>query len=98
MFVQNNRRIEALLSVICLALLIFSLIEREVRRAIEPEVTMTGFSGRPKARPTGRLIFEALASLRLVPATANAPPVVLHPIGIEARILDLLDIDPTTTR
>ena len=98
MFLQSNRRIEALLSVICLALLIFCLVEREVRRAIEPELTMTGFPGRPKARPTGRLIFEALGALRLVPATANAPPVVLHPIGMEERILGLLDVDPTTTR
>jgi len=98
MFLQSNRRIEALLSVICLALLIFCLVERQVRRVIAPELTMTGFSGRPRARPTGRLIFEALAPLRLVPASANAPPVVLHPIGIEARILELLEVDPTATR
>lgn len=97
-FLKNNRRIEALLTVICLALLIFCLVERQVRAAIAPEATMTGFPGRPKARPTGRLIFEALAALRLVPATANDPPIVHHPIGIEARILELLDIDPVATR
>lgn len=97
-FLKNNRRIEALLSIICLALLIFCLVEREVRRAIAPEQKMTGFSGRPTARPTGRLIFDALARLHLIPATANAPPTIPEPTGVQARLLELLDVDPLTTR
>lgn len=97
-FLKNNRRIEALLGVICLALLIFCLVERQVRHAIAPEVTMTGFPGRPKARPTGRLIFEALGRLPLIPASATGPPVIPAPQGQAARILELLDVDPTTTR
>ena len=97
-FLKNNRRIEALLSVICLALLIFCLVERQVRHAIAPEVTMTGFPGRPKARPTGRLIFEALGRLSLVPASATGPPVIPAPQGLAARILELLNVDPITTR
>jgi len=97
-FLKNNRRIEALLSVICLALLIFCLVEREVRRAIAPDMKMTGFPGRPTARPTGRLIFDALARLHLVPATANAPPIIPAPTGVQARLLELLDVDPVTTR
>ena len=97
-FLKNNRRIEALLSVICLALLIYCLVERQVRHAIAPEVAMAGFPGRPKARPTGRLIFEALGRLPLIPATATGPPVVPAPTGLAARILELLDVDPTTTR
>ena len=97
-FLKNNRRIEALLSIICIALLIFCLVEREVRRAIAPEQKMTGFTGRPTARPTGRLIFDALALLYLVPATANAPPIIPAPTGIQDRILELLDVDPLTTR
>ena len=97
-FLKNNRRIEALLSVICLALLIFCLVEREVRRAIAPETRMTGFPGRSSARPTGRLVFDALARLHLVPATANAPPMIPQPTGLQARILELLEVDPITTR
>jgi transposase len=97
-FLKNNRRIEALLGVICLALLIFCLVEREARRAIAPEVKMAGFPGRPTARPTGRLIFDALARLRLIPATANAPPIVPAPTGLQARILELLDVDPLASR
>ena len=97
-FLKNNRRIEALLSVICLALLIFCLVERQVRLAIAPEMTMTGFPGRPKARPTGRLIFEALSRLVLVPARATGPPVIPAPPEQAARILELLDVNPTTIR
>lgn len=97
-FLKNNRRIEALLTVICLALLVFCLVERQVRLAIAPEVAMTGFPGRPKARPTGRLIFEALSRLVLIPARATGPPVVPEPPELAARILELLDVDPTTTR
>ncbi|MGH3370031.1 MAG: IS1634 family transposase, partial [Nocardioidaceae bacterium] len=97
-FLKNNRRIEALLSVICLALLIFCLVEREVRRAIAPDLKMTGFPGRPTARPTGRLIFDALARLHLIPATANAPPIIPAPTGVQARLLELLDVDPLATR
>ncbi len=97
-FLKNNRRIEALLSVICLALLIFCLVERQVRHAIAPEVTMTGFPGRPKARPTGRLIFQALGRLPLIPASATGPPVIPAPPALAARILELLGVDPITTR
>jgi len=97
-FLKNNRRIEALLSVICLALLIFCLVEREVRRAIAPELKMTGFPGRPTARPTGRLIFDALARLHLIPATANAPPIIPAPTGVQARLLELLDVHPLSAR
>jgi transposase len=98
LFLKNNRRIHALLSVICLALLIFCLVERELRRAIAPDIKMARLGGYRDARPTGRLIFEALASLRLIPASANSPPVVPRPVGLQARILELLDVDPVTTR
>lgn len=97
-FLKNNRRIEALLSVICLALLIFCLVEREARRAIAPALKLEGLGGYRDARPTGRNLFDALAQLRLIPATANAPPIVPAPTGLQARILELLDIDPITTR
>jgi len=97
-FLKNNRRVEALLSVICLALLIFCLVERHVRHAIAPELTMTGFPGRPKARPTGRLILQALGRLPLIPASATGPPVIPSPPKLAARTLELLNVDPITTR
>jgi transposase len=95
LFVQSNRRIQALVSVICLALLIFCLVERQVRRAIAPNLTLDGlYVGQP-AKPTGRLIFEALARLRLIPAGGHDPPIIPQPPPLQARLLQLLDIDPT---
>jgi hypothetical protein len=95
LFVQSNRRIQALVTVICLALLVFCLVERQVRRAIAPAVVLQGlYLGQP-AKPTGRLILEALARLRLIPASGHDPPIIPQPPPLQARLLQLLDIDPT---
>jgi transposase len=95
MFLKNNRRIAALITVICLALLIFCLIERQVRHTIAPQTKLDGlYVGRP-AKPTGRLIFEALSRLRLIPATGGQPPGIPQPSPLQLRLLTLLDIDPT---
>jgi hypothetical protein len=95
LFVQSNRRIQALVTVICLALLVFCLVERQVRRAIAPDLTLQGlYVGQP-AKPTGRLIFQALAGLRLIPASGHDPPVIPQPPPLQARLLELLDVDPT---
>jgi transposase len=54
MFLQSNRRIQALVTVICLALLIFCLVERQVRRAIAPDLTLDGlYVGQPANPPGG---------------------------------------------
>ncbi len=100
MFLKNNRRIAALITVICLALLVFCLIEREVRRALAPATDLAGFYAYDNraVRPTGRLIFLALERIRLRPAHAGSPPVVLIPDPIQARLLELLKIDPTRPR
>lgn len=98
MFLKNNRRIEALITVICLALLIFCLVERALRLAIAPALALAGlYAGRP-AKPTGRLIFTAIARLRLIPATADTPPVIPEPPPLQANILALLDVDATRPR
>lgn len=93
-FLKNNRRIAALITVICLALLIFCLVEREVRRAIAPAEKLDDlYTGRP-AKPTGRLIFEALDQLRLIPSRSNDPPVIPRPGPLQTRLLNLLNVDP----
>lgn len=94
MFLKNNRRIAALITVICLALLIFCLVEREVRNAIAPAEKLDGiYVGRP-AKPTARLIFEALQQLRLVPGHAPDPHIIPQPPPLHIRLLDLLNVDP----
>jgi transposase len=98
MFLKTNRRIAALITVICLALLIFCLVERAVRKAIAPTTELAGlYVGRP-AKPTGRLIFEALASLRLNPARGHDPPTIPEPPRLQAKLLELLKVDPTRPR
>ena len=98
LFLTSNRRITALVTVICLALLIFCLVERGVRRAIAPQLTLEGlYVGRP-AKPTGRLIFDALAGLRLNPASDGSPPTIPQPSPLQASLMELLDVDPTRPR
>ncbi len=98
---KTNRRITALITVICLALLIFCLAGRQVRNALAPHgETMTGLPGYgpAQARPTGRTIFQALAGLRLIPAHDGNPAMIPRPAGVQARLLDLLGIDISRPR
>jgi hypothetical protein len=93
---KNNRRIAALITVICLALLIFCLIERQVRRALAAlgESKLAGlYAGRP-AVPTTRLILQTLATMRIIAATRDQPPIIPAPTPLQSRLLELLDIDP----
>lgn len=99
MFLKNNRRIAALLTVITLALLVYCLIERQVRQALGPTQSMRGFYSDNRAvRPTGRLILDALDTLTLRPASATDPPAILISRRIQAHLLELLDIDETRPR
>ncbi|MBM0237933.1 hypothetical protein JNW88_13630, partial [Micromonospora sp. ATA32] len=95
-YLKNNRRITAMITVVCLALLIFSLIERQVRQALAAagQSTVAGlYAGRP-AVPTTRLILQALATMKIIPATGRNPPTIPHPTPLQLRLLELLDIDP----
>ncbi|MBF8185685.1 transposase, partial [Nonomuraea sp. K274] len=97
---KNNRRINALITVICLALLIFCLIERQVRQALaaHDKTKVNGrYAGRP-AVPTGKLILDALAGIRLIPGTGQSPPTIPRPTDLQLHLLDLLDIDPRDLR
>src|SRR6266508_2361980 len=80
-FLRGNRRITALITVICLALLIFCLIEREVRRNLAPDTEIRGFyiNDRRPRRPTGRLILQALDDLRLIPAPRGQAATIPNP-------------------
>ncbi|WP_327243145.1 IS1634 family transposase [Streptomyces sp. NBC_01320] len=98
-FLEHNRRIAALISVICLALLVFCLIERQVRQALGPEQTMSGlYPDNRRVRPTGRMILYHLDSLMLRPGTATDPPTILISQGVQAHLLELLGIDETRPR
>ncbi|MGH8916934.1 MAG: IS1634 family transposase, partial [Actinomycetes bacterium] len=101
LFLKTNRRIAALITVICLALLIFCLTGRQARNALAPHgEKMTGLPGYrlTPARPTGRTIFMALTDLRLIPAHDGNPATIPKPAGVQARLLDLLAIDISRPR
>jgi transposase len=95
-YLKNNRRITAMITVICLALLIFSLIERQVRHALTAtgQTTIAGlYAGRP-AVATSRLILQSLATMKITPATSSNPPTIPAPTPLQLHLLELLDIDP----
>jgi hypothetical protein len=102
MFLQTNRRITALITVICLALLIFSLIEREVRQRLTEQghTDMVGFYAfdNRAVRPTARLILQALHDLRLIPAHDRQPPKIPQPGWLQNQLLAQLNVDPTRPR
>ena len=102
MFLHTNRRITALITVICLALLIFSLIEREVRLRLaeQHQTDMAGFYAfdNRAVRPTARLILHALNDLRLIPAHDQQPPKIPTPGWLQAQLLAQLKVDPTRPR
>jgi hypothetical protein len=100
LFCKNNRRIAALVTVICLALLIFCLIERQVRHGLtkEGKTKVEGlYAGRP-AIPTGRLILQTLAPMKIIPGNGPSPPAIPQPTPLQLRLLDLLGIDPRKLR
>jgi transposase len=100
LFLKSNRRIAALVTVICLALLIFCLVERQVRQALaaKGQTKIEGlYAGRP-AIPTGRLIFEALSTMKIIPSAGQDPPIIPQPTPLQLQLLGLLDTDPRQLR
>jgi len=87
---HNDDRIEALISIVGLALVVFGLIEIELRRALGDQ-RLDGLlpEGRA-ARPTGRNILAAFQGLGL---TYTATGIVLDRLThTQRRILELLEV------
>ena len=94
-FLKSNRRAAALVAVCSIALLVYGLIEAELRQAIAPVHTITGLlpEGRA-ARPTGENIFKAFAGLGYHRArTTNGLEEIPDPLTpAQQAILDALNI------
>lgn len=96
LFLSDNVRIEALVFVIGIALMVFSLIEREARRNLpNPEDKIPDLlAGHVPARPTGENIFRAFSYFHAVvlsykgQRTMKLPP--LEPV--QAILLRLLGV------
>ena len=90
-FLHNDDRINALVSVIGIALLIFGLIEADLRRALGPNTPLPGLLGEGRAaKPTGRSILTAFADLHLT--YTNTGPILDRLTHTQRSILAHLDI------
>lgn len=98
-FVQKNKRVAALIQVICLALLVFCLIERQVRRALGGDGKMAGlYPDSRRVAPTARMIMYHLSTLDLHIGGILDPPTVLFARGIHVHLLELLGIQTIQPR
>jgi hypothetical protein len=92
-FLHNDDRIYALTSIVGIALLIFGLIEAELRKKLDGNELIPGLlpEGRD-AKPTGRNVLAAFQGLGL---TYTASGIRLDRLThTQRRILELLDIQP----
>ena len=92
-FLHNDDRVYALISIVGISLLIFGLIEAQTRAALGPDQQLPGLlpEGRA-ARPTGRNILAAFQGLGL---TYTHTGIQLDPLtDTQQHILDLLEIQP----
>ena len=92
-FLHNDDRVYALISIVGIALLIFGLIEAQTRAALGPEQQLPGLlpEGRA-ARPTGRNILAAFQGLGL---THTHTGIQLDRLtDTQQHILELLGIQP----
>jgi hypothetical protein len=92
-FLHNDDRVHALLSIVGISLLIFGLIEARTRAALSPDQQLPGLlpEGRA-ARPTGRNILATFQGLGL---TYTHHGIQLDRLtDTQQHILDLLNIQP----
>jgi transposase len=95
LFVTSNQRIVGLITILGIALMVFSLLERAARRAIGPHAKVPNLlAGHVAARPTGDNLLKALRTISLVTlALAGTPhraPSALTPL--HRTLLKLLDV------
>jgi hypothetical protein len=92
-FLHNDDRVYALISIVGISLLIFGLIEAQTRAALGEDQQLPGLlpEGRA-AKPTGRNILAAFQGLGL---TYTHTGIQLDPLtNTQQHILDLLNIQP----
>lgn len=98
LFVTSNRRVEALVTILGLALLVFSLIERAARRALAAGQKVPNLlAGHVAARPTGENILKALREIALVTFDLGGLPAraVAELTNLQQTLLRLLAVPAT---
>ena len=95
LFVTSNQRIVGLITILGIALMLFSLLERAARRAVGPLAKVPNLlAGHVAARPTGDNLLKALRPISLVTLvladTPHRAPSDLTPL--HQTVLQLLDV------
>jgi len=95
LFVTSNQRIVGLITILGIALMVFSLLERAARRALGPIAKVPNLlAGHVAARPTGDNLLKALRTISLVTlalaGTHHRAPSTLTPL--HRTLLHLLDV------
>jgi hypothetical protein len=95
LFVTSNQRIVGLITILGIALMIFSLLERAARRALGPIAKVPNLlAGHVAARPTGDNLLKALRTISLVTidlaGTCHRAPSALTPL--HQTLLKLLNV------
>ena len=98
LFVTSNQRIVGLITILGIALMVFSLLERAARRALGPGAKVPNLlAGHVAARPTGDNLLKALQTISLVTldlaGTRHQAPSDLTPL--HRILLQLLDVPET---
>jgi hypothetical protein len=93
--VTSNQRIVGLITILGIALMVFSLLERAARRALTPGAKVPNLlAGHVAARPTGDNLLKALQTISLVTlelaGTPHRLPSALSPL--RQTLLTLLDV------
>jgi transposase len=89
LFLHNDDRIGALVSIVGLALLVFGIIEAAVRRGLGPGQTLPILPEGRAALPTGRSILAAFQGLGLT--YTEQGPILDHLTATQRRMLRVLD-------
>lgn len=89
LFLHNDDRIGALVSIVGLALLVFGIIEAAVRRGLGPGQTLPLLPEGRAALPTGRSILAAFQGLGLT--YTEQGPILDHLTATQRRMLRVLD-------
>jgi transposase len=66
-FVKSSQQVEALLFIMAICLLVYSLLEYKIRKALaEKKKTVPDQKGKPTANPTARWIFHCFVGIHLL--------------------------------
>jgi transposase len=101
MFLKNPQRIAGLLCILVWALMVLTLMERQVRRSLKSKPLYGLYpENRPSPAPTGPALLDCFSTLCIVilKLHGSATRRLAQPSEIQQKLLRLLGIPPDTLR